>query len=136
VKIRAINLDSEYETLCLWWTKRGLQPPQKLILSGASGFAVTAKIDIVMGWIYRSGNVAFLEWITGNPSIAMSPTISQAVAILLDFTNRYAGSLGCNVILCGTQDNGSLGRFMVRRGWAMCGGRPHNFLVKAVADEN
>lgn len=136
MKIRAINLDDEYETLCLWWTKRGLQPPQKLILSGASGFAVTARIDIVMGWIYRSGNVAFLEWITGNPSIAMSPTISQAVEVLLDFTNCYAGSQACNVILCGTQDNGSLGRFMVKRGWQNCLGQPHQFHVKAVTDEN
>jgi hypothetical protein len=136
MKIRTINLDSEYPALSEWWTKRGLQPPQKLILAGAQGFAVNAGIDIVMGWIYRSGNVAFLEWITGNPTIAASPTIAQAIAVLLDFTNCYAGSQACNVILCGTQDNGSLGRFMVKRGWAKCGGRPHNFLVKAVTDED
>jgi hypothetical protein len=134
MRIRAIDLEAEYDQLSVWWTKRGLQPPQKLILEGAIGFAVNAGIDVVMGWIYRSGSVAFLEWITGNPSIAASPTIAQAVAMLLDFTNDYAGSRGCNVVLCGTQDNGSLGRFMVKRGWASCGGQPHQFLVKAVTE--
>ena len=136
MKIRAINLDAEYETLSLWWTKRNLAPPQKLILGGAVGFAVNTKIDIVMGWIYRSQNVAFLEWITSNPSIAAtSSTVPDAIAVLLDFTNCYAGSQACNVILCGTQDNGSLGRFMVKRGWALCEGHPHQFLVKGVTDE-
>ena len=136
MKIRAINLEAEYETLSPWWTKRGLQPPQRLILSGANGFAACHGIDIVMGWIYRSQNVAFLEWITSNPSIAAtSSTVPDAIAVLLDFTNCYAGSQACNVILCGTQDNGSLGRFMVKRGWALCEGHPHQFLVKGVTDE-
>jgi hypothetical protein len=132
MRIRAIDLEAEYDQLSVWWTKRGLAAPAKLILQGACGFAVNAGVDVVMGWIYRSGNVAFLEWITSNPVVAASPTIAQAVAVLLDFTNCYAGSQACNVVLCGVQDNGSLRRFMVKRGWSSCEGPPHQFLAKAV----
>jgi hypothetical protein len=132
MKIRPIALEAEYSTLSEWWTKRRLQPPQQLILQGAQGFAVNAGIDIMMGWFYRSGNVGFVEWITSNPSVAASPTTADALVVLLDFMNTFAKGEGANVILCSSQDDGSVGRFISKLGWLPCGGRPHNFFVKAV----
>jgi hypothetical protein len=132
VKIRAIDLESEYPALISWWTKRGLPPPPKVILSGAQGFAVNAGIDVVMAWLYRSGNVAFVEWITSNPAVASSPTTVEALTALLDFSDTYCRKEGATVMLCSSQDNGGLGRFLTGIGWAKCEGRPHNFFIKSV----
>jgi hypothetical protein len=132
MRMRTIDLDAEYDQLSLWWTKRGLVPPQKVILQGAAGFAVNAGIDIVMGWIYVSGNVAFLEWVTSNPSVATSLTTADALKLLFDFGAQSAKDSGCNVFMCATQDGGSLGKFMVNLGWQACEGPPHQFFVKAI----
>ena len=132
MKIRPISLDAEYTTLISWWTKRNLSPPPKVILQGAQGFAVVAGIDIIMGWFYRSGNVGFVEWVTSNPSVASSPTTAEALAVLLGFMNTFAKGEGANVMLCSSQDAGSLGRFIKTIGWIPCEGRPHNFFIKAV----
>ena len=132
MRIRAIDLEAEYDQLSVWWTKRGLVAPAKLILQGACGFAVNAGVDVVMGWVYVSGNVGFLEWITGNPSCAASGSMAAALGILFDFVNTFARSQGCNILLCGTQNDGSLSRFMATAGWTKLEGQPHQFLAKAV----
>ena len=132
MKIRAIDLESEYPAIISWWTKRGLPPPPKVILSGAQGFAVNAGIDVVMAWLYRSGNVAFVEWMVSNPSVASSPTTATAITLLLDFMNTSAKADGANVLLCSTRDSGSLGRFMEKLGWGKCEGPPHQLYVKGV----
>lgn len=130
MKIRPINLEVEYPSLTAFWSKRGAPPPPQVILQGAAGFAVNAGIDIVVGFIYRSANVAFVEWITSNPAVAASPTVADAVRTFMDFANTYAKGEGANVILCSTRDNGSLGRFLETLDYKKCEGPPHQFYVK------
>ena len=56
----------------------------------------------------------------------------QALIALLGFAEECAKKHGANVLACGTQDEGSLARFMESYGWQKCEGKPHQFLIKAL----
>ena len=48
MKVRAIDLDKEYDRFVLWWAKRNLSAPPKIILRGATGFVVhTGQVDVM-----------------------------------------------------------------------------------------
>ena len=133
MKVRAIDLDKEYDRFVLWWAKRNLSAPPKIILRGATGFVVhTGQVDVVAGWLYISGNVGFAEWIIANPAIAATHAAANALSVIFSFMSEFAKTQGVNVLMCGTQDKGSLGRFLTDRDWHACEGQPHQFLIKAL----
>jgi hypothetical protein len=130
--VRPIVLETEYPAFAEWWSARGFPAPPKPLLEDAHGFAVTAGIDILAGWLFVCGKTAFLEWIVGNPAVASSTTTRESVLTLLDFLNGYAKGIGVCALLCSTRDDGSLGRLMQRVGWAKCEGPPHQLYAKGV----
>lgn len=133
MKVRVIDLDKEYDRFVLWWAKRELAPPPKIVLRGAVGFAVHAgQVDVVAGWLYISGNVGFAEWVIANPAVAATHAAANALSIIFSFMAEFAKGQGVTVLLCGTQDKGSLGKFLTAREWHACEGEPHQFLIKAL----
>lgn len=132
--VRSIDLLAEYDRLSTWWTKHGLAAPPRIVLAGAAGFSVrSGGVDVVAGWIYVSKNVGFAEWTVSNPFCGSRTMIAFAIRHLFDHLEKYAKSEGCNVVLCGVQDNGSMGRFLQKYGWLRCDGPSHQFLAKGVA---
>jgi hypothetical protein len=133
LKIRPVDLDSEYERLSHWWAKRGLPPPPKLVLSGAYGFCAQASgIDVAVGWVLVSDikTVAISEFVTSNPAIN-GGNVVRALEALYEHLETFSKEKGCPVLFTSTEVDGSIGRFLEKRGWLPCKGEPHCHLVKA-----
>ena len=131
--IRAIDLEREYARLSLWWSNRGLPPPPKVVLSGADGFcAQSAGVDAAVGWVLVSqkGVVAISEFVTSNPAITHGRAVIAAIEALYQHMEEYSKARGCPVLFTSTQANGSLSRFLEKRGWLPCKGEPHCHMVK------
>ena len=133
MNVRPVNLDAEYERLSHWWTKRGLPAPPKAVLSGADGFcAQVSGIDVAVGWVLlsRKGVVAISEFVTSNPAISQSSVISRAIEAIYERLEIVSKEAGCPVLFTSTPAEGSLARFLSKRGWLPCKGEPHCHMVK------
>lgn len=133
--IRAIDLEREYSRLSLWWTKRGLTAPSKVIFEGADGFcAQVSGIDLAVGWIMlsRKGTVAMSEFVTSNPAMMRNAVSAQAIEHLYSHFEAYAKEQGYTVLFTSTEAGGSISRFLAKRGWSDCKGEPHAHMVKAI----
>lgn len=132
--IRPINIDLEYERLSLWWSKRGMPPPPKLVLSGAHGFcAQSVGIDMAAGWVVISnkGTVAISEFVTSNPSVSTTRAALRAIEALYEHLEGFAKENKCPVLFTSTEVDSYLSRFLAKRGWLPCKGEPHCHMVKA-----
>lgn len=131
---RPIDLDSEYDRLSLWWTKRGIPAPPKIVLSGAYGFcAQTSGIDVAVGWVLVSEIkvVAISEFVTSNPAI-VGGNVSRALEALYQHLEEFSKEKGCPVLFTSTEVDGSISRFLAKRGWLPCKGEPHCHMVKTL----
>jgi hypothetical protein len=138
MKIRALDLEKEYDAFAAWWTKRELTPPSKIILQGATGFAVKAgEVDVTAGWLYvaNKGVIGIVEWMVVNPSVVDLVAISASVNLLYDFLEKFAREAGCSVLFTSTQLDGSIRRFLQKRDWTLCEGKPHVHLLKVLQKE-
>jgi hypothetical protein len=134
MRIRPIDIETEYETLKAWWEARGLAAPSKVILQGATGFAVAHQEghvdrDLVAGWIYVSnkGVIGFVEWVTSNPG---TEGVRAALTMLYDFLEIFAKDAGCVALFTTTPKGGSIRRLLEGEGWRYCPGEPHVHLLK------
>ena len=135
MNVRPINIEDEYEAIAGWWKARGLVPPPAVLLGAADGFMVQHDgADLVAGWIYMThrGIVGIVEWVTSNPAQEDAELISQAVDMLHDFLQKYAGDSGCTALFCSTADQTSLSRRLLKTGWVQCPGEPHAMFVKSL----
>lgn len=132
--IRSINVEVEYDNLALWWTKRGLVAPAKLLLEGANGFAAsTGETDMIAAFMYVSskGIVGIVEWVIGNPDHRSHVfEMADSLRILMDFMSEFAKKAGCSVLFMSTQQEGSVSSFILKRQWQSCDGEPHQHFLK------
>ena len=104
------------------------------MLSGAEGFCVQASgIDVAVIWVLfsRKGTVAISEFLTSNPAMP-NHAIARAVEALYDHIESYAKGCGFPILFTSTQVDGSISRFLEKRGWLPCKGEPHCHMVKTV----
>ena len=134
MKLRPIDLDMDYDKLCLWWTDRNLPPLPKVILRSAHGIIVETKgTDIACGWIYfvEGGGLGVVDWITTNPKMAVSSALPEAIGHLLTFFQEMATKRGCHNLFSFVSKDTGLHRQYVKNGWQDPKSEPHIQLFKS-----
>lgn len=133
--VRPFEIASDYDQLCGWWAKRGLPAVPKVIIEAATGIVVVGgDKDIAAGWCYfdERNVIGLVDWITTNPAMAFSPTITEAINRILKFFEYLANSRGCHNLFSFVENRSGLHRLMVRTGWQDPQSKPHIFLFRGL----
>jgi hypothetical protein len=131
--LRLIDLDKDYETLSAWWVKRGLPAVPKAILPTLGVICSGGNMDIACGWLYldSGGCLGFVDWVSTNPGICLSPTTNEAVRHVLAFLQEEGVRRGVRNFLTFVAKDTGLQRIMVRDGWQDVKSAAHVQLFKS-----
>ena len=132
--IRAFEMEKDYDMVCRWWAKRGLPPVPKVILGIARGVIVSAgKQDVAAGWMYfdETLTIGVVDWITTNPAMALSPTLTDGINRILAFFEYAAKEKSVHNLFSFVAKDTGLHRQMVKTGWQDPQSEPHVYLFKS-----
>ena len=133
--IRPFEMDKDYDLVCGWWAKRGLPAVPKVILGIARGvIAMGGKQDIAAGWMYfdETLTIGVVDWITTNPTMALSPTLTDGIGRILSFFEYAAKDKGVHNLFSFVAKDTGLHRQMVKTGWQDPQSEPHIYLFKPI----
>lgn len=105
MQVREFNIDTDYDDVCLWWTKQKWDAIPKHLL-GIKGFiAYDDNGKYAACWLYRDKGcpISILEWTVGNPDVNYKVR-QEAIDGVMNECFRVAKEDGAQLILTMTKN--------------------------------
>lgn len=135
--VRRINLAEDYDTLKLWWTRRGTEAPHIGLLECDGVIAFDDDGWVACGFLYedKRGTIAMVEWEATNPQCGSALRCLRGLNTVFDFFEQHCQKMNIPILLSWTEENRGDGRLLERRKWAKCPGERHALMAFATHPE-
>lgn len=132
MKVRRIDLESDYHTLKRWWELRGTAAPPVGILPAVGVIAIDERgVPVACAWLYedKAERVGMVEWETTNPSFSAFACLRALNMIFGFFEAYWCGNHPDRVLFSWTAEGRGDGRLLAGRKWNQCPGERHSLMV-------
>lgn len=121
---------SDYDTIKGWWTRRGTEAPQPILLPEIGVLAEHDGNPVACAFLYQdvSGHVAMVEWEATNPD-AKAMSCLRGLNMVFDFFETFARDYGYTVVLSWVAEGRGDGRLLENRKWVKCPGERHALMA-------
>lgn len=132
MRVRRIQLETDYPVISAWWTLRGTEAPNRVLLPDVG---VIAEADdgtpVACAFLYEDvgGKVCMVEWEATNPHAGSTSKVVKGLNIVFDFFEQFAREQGKLIVLSWVAEERGDGRILERRKWTKCPGERHALMA-------
>ena len=131
MRVRRIQLDSDYPIIKTWWEVRGSEAPQRELLSSVGIMVEQDDLPVACAFLYqvKESPLGIIEWEATNPAITSPILKVRALGFVFDFFEVYSRDHGIAILLSWVAQDRGDGRLLARRNWVRCPGQRHELMA-------